>query len=762
MTGIPTRDEVPQVSRRPTGRPQRPGPMAGGPAMDGGRLGGAAELLGALRVLRRRKGLIIGSTVACLAVATLGSLIWLSYAPTYTAVAQMQVNPPKGSMVDQPRAFSYSRDVIERLAIQAARGVASHEVLSAVVRDEVVRGTVWFKRGREDDAVERLRQAIEATVVDKTRLIEVSVTAIARSKEEREQLAQIVNTVAREAEKDSLNTSNKALTNQLAALTKQKGILESELRKNSEALEELIKKGEPIGILKDRREAMSFRLKAYGERQVQLEIEKERAQVGFDMVTGPDAERLLVGSAEVMVALESDANLASLRHSKVTWQTELENILLQVGPEHRDVKAVQGRINSLERKTADREQQIISERIQAMKLARRRHLDDIMADLEDTEKKYKMADEDARKLEVALEQREKILADKAYLTDSLRALEARRTDLRMLREEERQLSLIREAVRPTSPSRPKPIYWIPSGLLIGLAVGLALAFVLELLDTSIKAPSDVVRRVGLPVLGAVPHAGDLDEDVEPLHRAFANQPRSLFSEAIRQIRAALIYGGPENERRSLLLTSAMPQDGRTVVALNLAAAIASFGRKVLVVDVNLRQPKIHQLFPDVPLPGLSGALTEPYPWESLALAVGGNLSVMAAGPVPAKPTELLGSEKMRRLIEEMTAKYDHVLFDGAPCLLVSDAGVLGRMVDGVLLVVRAGTSTPGMVNRARDVLASVGARVLGVILTGVRATAGGYLRKNYERFYAYQEEGPGFDDEARPADQPAGQPPAET
>ena len=756
MTGIPTRDEVPRVYRRP----QRPGPPAGGPAMDGGRLGGAAELLRVLRVLRIRKRLILCSTVLCLAVATVGSLLWLSYAPTYTALAQMQVNPPKGSMVDQPRVF-FSGDVIERLAIQAARGVTSHEVLSAVVRDEVVRGTVWFERGRQEEAVERLRKTIEATVVPKTRLIEVSMTAIARTRAEREQLAQIVNTVAREAEKDSLNTSNKALTNQLAALTKQKGNLDAKLRENREALEDLIKKGEPIGILKDRREAMSFRLRAFGERQVQLEIEKERARAGFEMVSGPDSERLLVGSPEVVAALDSDANLASLRHSKVTWQTELENILRQVGPEHRDVKAVQGRINSLERKIADREHQIIAERIQAMKLARQRHLEDITADLEDTQKKYEMADEDARKLEAALEQREKLRQDNAYLTDSLRALEARRTDLQMLREEERQLSLIREAVRPPSPSKPKLLYSIPTGLLFGLGMGLVLAYILEGLDTSIKAPSDVARRVGLPVLGAVPHADDLDEDIEPLHLAFANRPQSLFSEAMRQVRAALVYGGPQADRRSLLLTSAMPQDGRTVVTLNLAAAIASFGRKVLVVDASLRQPKIHQLFPDVPLPGLSGALAEAYPWESLTLAVGGNMSVMAAGPVPANPTELLGSEKMRRLIEEMTAKYDQVLFDGAPCLLVSDAGVLGRRVDGVLLVVRAGTSTPGMVNRARDVLASVGARVLGVILTGVRATAGGYLRKNYQRFYAYREEGAGFDDEAGPAPQVAEQTPAD-
>ncbi len=174
------------------------------------------------------------------------------------------------------------------------------------------------------------------------------------------------------------------------------------------------------------------------------------------------------------------------------------------------------------------------------------------------------------------------------------------------------------------------------------------------------------------------------------------------------------------------------------MTLNLAASIAQGGRKVLVVDANFRQPSLSNLFPKASTNGLSSALVGQGRWEDNVHQADRNLSVMTSGPLPPNPAELLGSEQMRTIISEMTAQYDQVIFDAAPALVVTDPSVLSTMVDSVIIVIRAGVSTHGILQRTRDIFLRVGAHVVGAVLNGVRITAGGYLKRNYNTFYEYQ------------------------
>jgi capsular exopolysaccharide synthesis family protein len=306
-----------------------------------------------------------------------------------------------------------------------------------------------------------------------------------------------------------------------------------------------------------------------------------------------------------------------------------------------------------------------------------------------------------------------------------------------LRKQAPPVSVIQKAVKPREPSNPRWWINIPLGLLLGLVVGFGLTFLLELMDTSIKSPTDVSRRVDLPMLGMVPHLDDLEEEIADLRLAFMTNPNSLIGESFRQIRTTLQFSAPAAQLRSLLVTSALPGDGRSTVSLNLAAATAHSGRKVLVVDANFRQPMIRGLFPQAPESGLSNALVGQTHWKDSVREVHPNLFVLSCGPLPPNPSELLGSDAMRALLSELIAEYDQVVFDGAPCVLVTDPAVLSTLVDGVVLVVRASANTYGVVQRARDLLGRVGARMFGVVLNGIRVTAGGYLRKNYRTFYEY-------------------------
>ncbi|MCK5558291.1 MAG: polysaccharide biosynthesis tyrosine autokinase, partial [Candidatus Hydrogenedentes bacterium] len=313
-------------------------------------------------------------------------------------------------------------------------------------------------------------------------------------------------------------------------------------------------------------------------------------------------------------------------------------------------------------------------------------------------------------------------------------LNIRLMDLRLLKESEEPLVLHRRAMLPRIPSIPKYTIMIPAGVFLGLVFGLGLALLLEFLDTSIKAPSDVSRRVDLPSLGMVPHLDDVEEDIEDLRLAFLTNPNTIISESFRQIRTTLMFSGPAEQRKSILITSPMPEDGRTSVSLNLAHAIVSSGKRVLVVEANFRQPMFRKLFPMCPEDGLSNTLVGQADWRKLVYEVEPNFYVMASGPIPPNPAELLGSEQMRQRVAEFCEEYDQVIFNGSPCLVVSDAAVLSTVVDGVILVVRAGINTYGIVQRSRDILTRLGTHIFGVVLNGVRVTTGGYLRKSYETF----------------------------
>jgi polysaccharide biosynthesis transport protein len=299
------------------------------------------------------------------------------------------------------------------------------------------------------------------------------------------------------------------------------------------------------------------------------------------------------------------------------------------------------------------------------------------------------------------------------------------------------------ATLPREPSMPNWSLMIPAGFALGLMVGFGLAFLLELTDSSVRTPSDLTRKMNFPLLGMVPHSDDLEEEVADFRKVVQLAPQSPAAEAFRHIRTNLLFSGPAEHRRTLLITSPAPEDGRTTVVLNLAAAMAQGGKRVLVVDANFRQPAIAGMFPSASAAGLSSALVGQASWRDVVSPTEmPNMSVIAAGPLPPNPADLLGSEQMRQLLAEMSAEYDQVLIDGSPIMVVSDSVVLSTIVDGVIMVVRAGSNSVGIVQRSAEQLARVGAHVTGVILQGVRSTAGGYLRKNYQTYYDYQQKPP--------------------
>lgn len=717
MTVIQTREHAPQLVRSGSA-PARPVPAA------------AAGLTGRdfLRILHKRKWLIILCTLGFTALGIVGKIVWATYAPLYTSEGLIEVVPPR--QVGTTDAPMFPQEIMERLTVQAARLIQLQTVLDGACEDERLKHTMWFEKSKTD-AAKRLGEDVDVLPIPKTNLIRVSMTGMAQG-----ELPEIVNSLIDAAVKESTRNRQEQRTAELNKLNDQIKDFTRQYDDNRREANALLTDS-TIASLKGRVDSLASEMNALVPKLLELQLAQANAKEQLDMTRKQYENGTLAQAPEVMQSLDNDGTLRSLKMAEANWATDLDDAMKNKGLSHPVVKRLENRLISVRQQIKDRTAELVDSTAKGLVGFREQQDAAATAQLTKIRTQYNQADASARDVQGRITRLGELDTQAKYLNDQIDKFRNRITDVNLMTSLEppiRQASLARRSIEP---SQPQWKIMIPAGVGLGLLLGFGLTLLLELMDTSIKGPSDIVRRVDLPMLGMIPHGEDMSEEIPDMRTAFATHPNSLVGEAFRQVRTCLLFSGPAHQHRSLLVTSPMPEDGRTTVALNLAAAMARGGRRVLVVDANFRQPILKRLFPQLPDGGLSSALVGQEPWQNLVAQIEPNLSVLAAGPLPPNPAELLGSEPMRQLIAEMVGQYDQVIFDGAPCLVVSDMAVLSTLVDGVVLAVRAGTNTYGIVQRSRDMFSRLGAHILGVVLNGVRVTAGGYLRKSYETFYEY-------------------------
>ena len=727
MTALPTRDRVPQLTRGPAAVPRS------GAASPAGAAGMTSSDI--FRILRRRKLLIFLCTSIVSVLVAAATLIWDRFMPFYTASAYLEVEAPKTSEL-QISSQLQSREIMDTIKMSHAKLVTAEESLrKSIEKDEKerIKKTLWY-RDNQGDPIRGLIDEIKVAPITGTNFIQLSMTGTNRL-----ELPEIVNAVAEAYVVYSQETIQTTHQGDITRLNNQQRSLQEALeRVRAEAVTE---RPEDAPQMQSNYTVQDLKLQDITKQMLDLEAKQTEAKADMAMIEAQDTAGSLPNSPEIQQALEMDGSLRSLQFAKSDLLTRRDALLDRFGPEHRVVKEFETRLQAIEREIESKTQDVVSSQVRGLKEARRMVLKIYTERLVDVQAKYDEAIANLRDTQSHLVRLEGVKKEEQAILDKIRLIDQRLLDMGLLSGGgQRVVFIAAYAPIPRDPSMPKWRIMMPMGIFFGLILGLGTAFLLELVDTSIKTPTDISRRVDLPLLGMVPHAEDLEEDIEELRLAFRSHPNSLIGEAFRQIHTCLLFSGPASQRRSLLITSPSPQDGRTTVSVNLAAAVARTGRRILLVDTNFRQPMIKHLFPLCGEQGLSSALVGHVPWRDLVHRIEDDFDVLPAGQLPPNPAEMLSSDSMRNIIAEMAGQYDQIIFDSAPCTVVTDALGFGTMVDGVILVVRAGSNTYGIVQRTRDMLNRVGCHLIGVVLNGVRATPGGYLRKNYETFYQYHEQ----------------------
>ena len=460
----------------------------------------------------------------------------------------------------------------------------------------------------------------------------------------------------------------------------------------------------------------------------QAEVRKLRDQITLlqdlrNALNGPNARDAIDRAA----ALASDNGGLQAAHSKIVDLQEERARAISEGatPDSRRIVAVDQQITSATsalRRLVDANLRVANERL----LSAQQHETSVRTRFGDVSSRMVGVDA-ARQRVDALTQHYNLLAENflnAQISESM---------------EQANVSITQPAQIPTVPSGSGKVRTLFFALIIGTALGVIAALVLEKVDTRVHDSEDAQRAASVGVLALIPELrGDRNR---PL--ALAQDDQSIGAEAFRKLRTNLRFVRAERPR-AIAVTSASPEEGKSVTAANLALAIAQQGQTVLLVDADLRRPVQHEIFQSERAPGLSDALVglvQPLavaqPYHSMP-----NLYVMACGTEAPNPAELLGSESFIRFLDQMLNKFDTVIVDTPPVNLVTDAAVVGSVCDGVLLVAEAGSTDRSVLANAVNELRHARGTVLGIVLNraGAEAHYGKYGRGYYGNNMYYRKD----------------------
>jgi succinoglycan biosynthesis transport protein ExoP len=498
--------------------------------------------------------------------------------------------------------------------------------------------------------------------------------------------------------------------------------------------------------------------------QVRGDVEKARQQrIELEQILRR-LERTDAGSVSDRVYIETQ-NPAVTR--LLATQTELllerNNLALEVTERHPRLQAIDDRLREVRRELR---------REVAAQIAQLRNREEILARQEG---ELLQRNREVPAVELSLQR----LQRDAKVNDDLLTLLKTRHQEALIKESEgiEEVTIVRPATEPGAPVGTGLANTLLVGALLGLVLGLGLAFLQETLDTSIGTIEDVESYLEVPVLGIVPHIdpretmqrlierrptlAQMDPEALQSHALLITHfdPKSPVAEAYRTLRTHIQFARQDRGGKVLVVTSPTLQEGKTTTIVNLAITMAQSGQKTLLIGGNMRRPSIYRFFGIEREPGLSDILVGNARWRDCIRTVADilmgrfemedimaspgldNLHIIEAGPIPANPSELLSTSALGQFLSEVSAEYDIVLIDTPPVLPVTDSAIVAGQADGVLLVYQAGKVGRLVLKRAKAHLESTRAKVWGVVLNDVQTEVSGYTYTHYYTHY-YGEETP--------------------
>ncbi|MGD2094164.1 MAG: polysaccharide biosynthesis tyrosine autokinase [Phycisphaerales bacterium] len=737
----------------PEGRPIAPNKILG-PVIPKYPAGASITPKEAIGILRRHILLIIILTMLGFVAGGGGWYLLQKFLPEYVATAYIKVLPPVKTdpmVIDTPQT---QKDILYGHRLSIANLIKQQSSLQNLLESDVVRRTEWFRHrdGNIRKAVKYLDNHLRAEPHRDAEFVEISMTC-----RDAREAADIVNEMVRLFIARRVTTERGKVNDELRMLQGRQDRVQEELDAANDALDDVRERwgitdlAMPVG--RNFQHTITLKLN-------DLELEKNKLELAIRQLNADimNLQDLAVGpiTEQIEYIVEQDPVMITLNQQLAFQEAQLSGKLAKFGENHRDVRLLREQVDEIKKRRDLRKAEIADQARRANLENARDGLHVLQERFEQVEKMRQEAEakkEELDRARVQYEQRMKVRDERVLMLDSIKEQVEK---LRMMHDapEIPKVQRAGDAPIPLEMVFSRQWYiWFPGGTMLGFMLSIGLAFLIELSNDLVRTPSDVARFLRIPLLGIIPDASEDGQvrRIEPCH-AVRQAPYSIISESYRRCRTNLKLSGTTGTLKSILVSSGMIGDGKTSVAVNLATAFVATDKKVLLIDANFRQPNLRKLFPKIQTDmledkleaegfdfGLSSVLMNQCGFnEAIRHSGVDGLDIIDCGPLPANPAELLGSSRMGELLAEHRKTYDHIVIDGPPVLLVSDAKILSRFVDTTILVFNANTTSRGAAQRTIREFEEVDANLIGCILFAVRAMKGGYFHEQFKSYQEYQ------------------------
>lgn len=671
------------------------------------------------------------------------------YFPRYTAKTYIQVLPPVEKDPMTISTIQLQKDILYEHRQSIANLIKQQRTLEALLARDAVKETAWARQwdGDRRKAIKYLKKHFGAYAHRDSAFVETSMTCNAAK-----EAADIVNEMLTLFLAQQGTNEQREISNKLQQLEEQRIRVQGELDAANKGLDDvraaydLTDLERPAGRYFQHTITIKLNSLELQRNELDLALRQLRADIANleELAKGPITE-------QIEFAIERDPVMIDLARQLALLEAQLSGMRSKFGENHYEVRRIRDSVQKVAEERDRRKKEIAEQTRRANLENAKDSLIVLRERFEQLEQLRQEAEAKKKQLDLARVQYDK----------GLQIRDERLARLDSIKEQIEKMKTLHD-----DPETPKVLpvglasiplemvfsrqwwLWFPSGTILGLLLGVGMAFLIELANDLVRTPSDVARFLRIPLLGVIPDASE-DRQVRRIElcHTVRKAPYSVTSEAYRQCRTNLRLSGPAESLKTLLVSSGMPRDGKTSVAVNLATSFVAADQKVLLIDANFRQPNLHTLFAkperinaderfDL---GLSSILTHQCAGKEAIRPSGvEGLDIIDCGPLLANPAELLGSVRMEELLREQRRNYDHVIIDGPPVLLVSDAKVLARVVDATLLVFNAAVTSRGAAQRTIRQLRDVNANVIGGVLFAARAIKGGYFHEQYKSYRRYQ------------------------
>ncbi len=699
---------------------------------------GEIDLHAYWRLVMRRRWVIAAVFAAAVLVTMLVTLRQTKiYAATATII--IDLNAPRLLNKEQVQdvvdsgtgGYWYSKEYYET----QYKVITSHAVAQRVVdKLELSRDLRFLGLDEEKDPkkaeerlarvqpAEALRKRLQVLPVKDSRVVRILV-------EDRDPkwAATLANAVAEAYITESLSVRSTTTQSASEWLEKQLADLETKLAKSSDDLFKFKQAHDIVATSwEDRQSMVSQRLSAVNDALTRARVTKAQLEARTEQVTGLTAA-LDNGepSTDAFAIVNQSKTVQDLKLRYFEARMDCADLQVAYLKDHPKVLACQAKLAAA-RDGLTREVRAILEG------ARREYQEAVQ-----TERKLRALLNESKEDAFGLNQHEKEYLELKRAQDNNQRL----YDIVLQRLKETgvtgmmQMSNVRildRAEAPRTADSPKPLRNLAIALVLGLLGGVGLAFLLESLDTSITSREQIEERLGIPFLGIVPTIERGNEQVVRDLFVHSN-PQSAAAECLRSIRTNLLFMSPGRPLKTILVTSSGPGEGKTTTAASLAEIMADGGNRVLLIDADMRRPRLHKVFGVEPGHGLSSLVLGESRLDAAVHRTNiENLSVLTCGPIPPNPAELLHTDAFKAILAEAAQRFDRVIIDSPPAGVVADAVVMSTLVDGALFVLKAGQTSRDAAGRALRSLLDVNARVFGAVLNDMDLED-----RKYAQYYTY-------------------------